>query len=171
MQESRKTIKMSCTQASHRSLNSSNSQFISLWIKNIAIFKASLLLYLSIFFFKVSLKTFLLCHLASKGVKFQFLWHAAFPKACSSGWTQNLGNHYSQTNFKWLWTWAILMTLPCENEKFPNAYSNDLCSICTLKKPKRMSLFNRQMDTIQKLVKTKCSSLPQLSWQHKKFQV
>ena len=32
-----------------RGLNSSNSQIISLWIKNIAIFKASLLLYLSFF--------------------------------------------------------------------------------------------------------------------------
>ena len=33
-----------------RGLKSSNSQIISLWIKNIAIFKASLLLYLSVFF-------------------------------------------------------------------------------------------------------------------------
>ena len=33
-----------------RGLNSSNSQIISLRIKNIAIFKASLLLYLSVFF-------------------------------------------------------------------------------------------------------------------------
>ena len=33
-----------------RGLNSSNSQIISIWIKNIAIFKASLLLYLSVFF-------------------------------------------------------------------------------------------------------------------------
>ena len=26
-------------------------------------------------------------------------------------WAQNYGNHYSQTNFKWLWPWKILMTL------------------------------------------------------------
>ena len=47
------------------------------------------------------------------------------------------------------------MMLLCENEKLPHAYSNDPCSMCSLKKPKRISVFiNRQMDTLLKLVKT-----------------
>ena len=43
---------------------------------------------------------------------------------------QNMEYYYSQTNFKWLWTWAILMMLLCEKEKLPHAYSNDNCSMC-----------------------------------------
>ena len=61
------------------------------------------------------------------------------------------------------------MMLLCENEKLSHAYSNDPCNMCSLKKPKRINLFNRPMDTLLKLVKTKCSSLPQLPWQHKEF--
>ena len=46
------------------------------------------------------------------------------------------------------------MMLLCENEKLPHAYSDDTCSMCSLKKPKRISLFNGQMDTLLKLLKT-----------------
>ena len=66
---------------------------------------------------------------------------------------QNLWNHYSQTNFEWLWTWAIWMMLLCENAKLSHAYWNDPCSMCSLKKPQRISMFNRQMNTLLKLVK------------------
>ena len=43
------------------------------------------------------------------------------------------------------------MILLCENEKLPHANSNDPCSTSSLKKPKRIKLFNRQMDILLKL--------------------
>ena len=64
----RKTLKMSNILYQHRrGLNSLNFQIISLWIKNIAIFKASFLLYLHIFFFqmfskKLFVKSFSVLH-------------------------------------------------------------------------------------------------------------
>ena len=65
----------------------------------------------------------------------------------------NLGNYYSQKYFRWLWTWTILMMLFCKNEQLHHTYSNDPCSMCSVKKPKRISMFNRQIDTLLKLSK------------------
>ena len=45
------------------------------------------------------------------------------------------------------------MMLLSENEKLPHAYSNNPCSMCSLNKPKQISLFNRQEDTLLKLSK------------------
>ena len=109
--------------------------------------------------------------LHQKESTFNYFGMQPWPRPALVYGTQNLGNHYSQINFNWLRTWIILMMLLCENEKLLHAYSNDRCSMCSLKKPKQISLFNRQMDTLLKLVKTKCSTLLQLPWQHKKFHV
>ena len=49
------------------------------------------------------------------------------------------------------------MMLLCENEKLPLAYSNDPCSMCSLSEPKQITLFNKQMDTLLKLVNYICS--------------
>ena len=44
------------------------------------------------------------------------------------------------------------MMLLCENEKLSHASSNDpgTCSMCSLKKLKEISLFNRQINTLLK---------------------
>lgn len=45
------------------------------------------------------------------------------------------------------------MLLPCENEKNIHAYSNDPGNICSPKIQRRISLLDRQTDTLLKLVK------------------
>ena len=49
-----------------------------------------------------------------------------------------------------------------------HAYSDDPWNMCGLKIPKRISLFNRQIDTLLKLVKSIYTYLP---WQYKYFYV
>ena len=64
-----------------------------------------------------------------------------------------------------------LILLLCENEKLPHSYSKAPWSMCILEIPKRISLFNRQIDPFPKLVKFNRSYLPQLPWQYKKLHV
>ena len=59
--------------------------------------------------------------------------------------------------------------LLCENEKLSHEYSNHPCSKFRVNEPKRIGPFDRQMDTVSKLVKTNGLSLPQLSWQQQQF--
>ena len=63
------------------------------------------------------------------------------------------------------------MMLLCKNEKWPHEYSNQACSMLRVNKPKRIGPFDRRMDTVSKLVKTKGLSVPQLSWQQQKYYV
>ena len=54
--------------------------------------------------------------------------------------------------------------LGCKNERVPHEYSNHHCSKVSVNKPKQIGLFDRKMDTVSKLVKTKGLSFPQLYW-------
>ena len=89
--------------------------------------------------------------LASVRVKFQFLWHAALPKTYSSGQSQESGKSVFINQFQVTLNLSNF-DLFCGNEKLPHAYLNDPCSMCSPKIPKRIRLFNGQIDTPMKSV-------------------
>ena len=66
---------------------------------------------------------------------------------------------------------SSLILLLCENEKLPHTYSKAPWSMCFLEIRKRISLFNRKIDTFPKLVKINRSYLSQLPWQYKELHV
>ena len=101
----------------------------------------------------------------------QFLLHAALPKACSNRKSIESGKSLFISLFYMTLNCSNLLLLLCENEKLPHTYSKVPWSMCVLEMPKRISLFNRPIDTFSKLVKIKRSYLLQLPWQYKKLHV
>ena len=108
---------------------------------------------------------------ASVRVEFQFLLHTALPKACSSGQSIDSGKSLFINLFYMTLNFSNLNLLLCKNEKLPHTYSKASWSMCILEILKRISLFNRQIDTLPKLVKVNRSHLPQLPWQYKELHV
>ena len=81
----------------------------------------------------------------SEGVEFLFIWHAALPMACFSVWS----NHYSQTGYL-----SNFYDVALGKLKISTCIFKTTLITCSLKEPKEISLFSKQMVTLLNYKKT-----------------
>ena len=75
---------------------------------------------------------------ASVRVEFQFILHAALPKACSSRQSIESGISLFINLFYVTLSFINLILLLCENEKLPHTCSKAPWCMCILEMPKRI---------------------------------